>query len=87
MVLDGQNIGSLVYTSSGGYVVAPSLQTGTPDPAVGSGQTALTEDSLYPWVPESGSRHSVEARAEAWEMETSPQDVGVDLEKVGPGGR
>ncbi len=77
-----QHIGGLLYKSSGGSAFTPSLQAGASDPSLGPGEAALTEGSLYPRAPQSGSRYPVEAVAEAWGMETPPRSGGADMEEV-----
>ncbi|XP_048012249.1 scavenger receptor cysteine-rich domain-containing group B protein-like [Megalobrama amblycephala] len=51
----------------------PVIQTGASDPPVVPRETALHQSSVHPWVPQCGSRHPVEAGAEAWGVETSPR--------------
>ncbi len=60
-----QHSGGLLHHSPGGSALAPVIQTGTPDPLVVPGQVPLTESTIYSWVPECGTRRTVETGAEA----------------------
>lgn len=58
----------LVYKSSGGSEVVPSVQTGTPGPSLGPGEVSVAVDdtcTIYAW-----SRHPVEIGVKTWGMET-----------------
>ncbi len=81
-----QHIGGLLHQPTGGSALTPPLQAGAPDPPVGSGKAPLTQSSLHPWAPQSGSIHHVETWAEAWGMEAPPRGGGAPLEGVRPGG-
>ncbi len=70
----------------GGSALAPVVQIGTPDPLVVPGQVPLTESTVYSWVPECGSRCTVETGAEAPGMDASPRGGEVDMENVLSGG-
>ncbi len=59
----------------GGSALAPVVQTGTPDPLVVPGQVPLTESTVYSWVPECGTRRTVETGAEAGEWMLHPEVV------------
>ncbi|KAI2646041.1 Transposon Ty3-I Gag-Pol polyprotein [Labeo rohita] len=48
------------------------VQAGAPDPCTVPGQTPLPESSLCTWASQLGSRHPVEAGAEARGMDASP---------------
>lgn len=63
----------------GGQQLRPALQIGALQPPVGPGQAGLTKGSVHPWVPESGSRHFVEARAGEWRIWREFGQVEVDL--------
>ncbi len=60
-----QHSGGLLHQPPGGSALAPVVQTGTPDPLVVPGQVPLTESTVYSWVPECGTRRTVETGAEA----------------------
>ncbi len=83
-----QHSGGLLHQPQGRSAFAPLLQAGTPDLCVVPGQTPLAESSAHPWASQCGSRHPVEAGAEAWGMEASPRGGEADLESVltGSGG-
>ncbi len=70
----------------GGSALAPVVQTGTPDPLVVPGQVPLTESTVYSWVPECGTRRTVETGAEARGMDASPRGGEADMENVLSGG-
>ncbi len=63
----------------------PLIQTGTPDPCVVPGQAPLAESSSYSWASQYGSRHPVEAGAEARGMDTSPRGGEAHMEIFWPG--
>ncbi len=63
----------------------PPVQAGVPDPWVVPGQTLLAERRSHSWVSQYGSRHPLEAGAEARGMDASPRGGEVDLESVWPG--
>ncbi len=77
-----QPIGGLLHQPPGGSALAPPLQAGVPEHSVGPGEIALPEGSVHPWAPQSGSRHPVEAGAEAQGMEAPHRGDGADLEEV-----
>jgi len=52
-------------------VVVPTLQPGIPNPQSG----------LHPWAPNPGSRHPVEAGAEAQGMEAPPRGGGEYIQR------
>ncbi len=81
-----QHNGGLLHQPPGGSALAPVVQTGTPDPLVVPGQVLLTESTVYSWVPERGSRRTVETGAEARGMDASPRGGEADMENVLPGG-
>ncbi len=64
---------------------APPVQAGAPEPCVAPGQTPLAESSLHPWASQCGSRHLVEAGAEARGMDASHRGSEAYLEGVWPG--
>ncbi len=70
------------FRSPGGSALAPVVQTGTPDPLVVPGQVPLTESTIYSWVPECGTRRTVETGAEARGMDASPRGGEADMENV-----
>ncbi len=63
---------------------APPLQAGAPDPCVVPGQAPLAESSSYSWASQYGSRHPVEAGAEAREMDASPRGGEADMKSFWP---
>ncbi len=77
-----QHSGGLLHHSPGGSALAPVIQTGTPDPLVVPGQVPLTESTIYSWVPECGTRRTVETGAEARGMDASPRGGEADMENV-----
>ncbi|KAI2663416.1 ORF V: Enzymatic polyprotein [Labeo rohita] len=79
------NIGGLLHQPLGGSVFTPPIQPGVPDPSVGPGKTLFFESSLHPWVPQSESRHPVEARAKARGIEAPTRGGGPELEGVWSG--
>ncbi len=54
------------------------------NPCVVLGQTTLAESSSHSWTSQYGSRHSVEAGAEARGMEASPRGGKADMESLWP---
>ncbi|KAI2653807.1 enzymatic polyprotein [Labeo rohita] len=66
----------------GGLRSRPLVQAGAPDPCVVPGQTPLAESSLCTWASQLGSRHPVEAGAEARGMDASPRGGEADMESV-----
>ncbi len=66
-------------------VFMPPVQASVPDPWVVPGQTLLAERRSHSWVSQYGSRHPLEAGAEARGMDASPRGGEVDLESVWPG--
>lgn len=70
--LHRQHIGGLLHQPPGRSAFAPLIQAGAPDPCVGPGQTPLAESRLHSWASKCGSRHPVEAGAEARGMDASP---------------
>ncbi len=81
-----QHSGGLLHQPPGGSALAPVVQTGTPDPLVVPGQVPLTESTVYSWVPECGTRRTVETGAEARGMDASPRGGEADMENVLSGG-
>ncbi len=80
-----QHSGGLLYQPSGRSAFAPRIQAGTPDPCVVPGQVTLDESSSYSWASQYGSRHPVEAGAEARGMDASPRGGEEDIESFWPG--
>ncbi len=80
-----QHSGGLLHKPPGRSAFAPLIQAGAPDPCVVSGQTSLIESSSYSWVSQYGSRHPVEAGAEARGMDASPRGGEADMESFWPG--
>ncbi len=80
-----QHSGGLLHKPPGRSAFAPLIQAGAPDPCVVSGQTSFTESSAYSWVSQCGSRHPVEAGAEARGMDASPRGGEADMESFWPG--
>ncbi len=81
-----QHSGGLLHQPPGGSALAPVVQTGTPDPLVVPGQVPLTESTVYSWVPECGTRCTVETGAEARGMDASPRGGEADMENILSGG-
>ncbi len=81
-----QHSGGLLHQPPGGSALAPAVQTGTPDPLVVPGQVPLTESTVYSWVPECGTRRTVETGAEARGMDASPRGGEADMENILSGG-
>ncbi len=79
-----QHSGGLLHQPPGRSAFGPPLQAGAPDLCVGPRETLLAESSAHPWASQPGSRHPVEAGAEAWGMETPPRCGVSDLESVWP---
>ncbi len=73
----------LLHKPPGRSTFAPLIQAGAPDPCVVSGQASLAESSSYSWASQYGSRHPVEAGAEAREMDASPRVGEADMESFG----
>ncbi len=67
----------------GGLRSRPLLQAGAPDPCVGPRQASLAESSSYSWASQYGSRHPVEAGAEARDMDASSRVGEADMESFG----
>ncbi len=80
-----QHSGGLLHQPPRRSVFASFVQAGAPDPCVVPGQTPLTESSAYSWTSQCGSRHPVEAGAEAQGMDASPQGGEADMESFWPG--
>ncbi len=80
-----QHSSGLLHKPPGRSAFAPLIQAGAPDPCVVSGQTSLIESSSYSWVSQYGSRHPVEAGAEARGMDASPRGGEADMESFWPG--
>ncbi len=78
-----QHSGGLLHKPPGRSTFAPLIQAGAPDPCVVSGQASLAESSSYSWASQYGSRHPVEAGAEAREMDASPRVGEADMESFG----
>ncbi len=78
-----QHSGGLLHKPPGRSTFAPLIQAGVPDPCVVSGQASLAESSSYSWASQYGSRHPVEAGAEAREMDASPRVGEADMESFG----
>ncbi|KAI2662293.1 Transposon Ty3-G Gag-Pol polyprotein [Labeo rohita] len=70
-----QHSRGLLHQPPGRPAFAPLIQAGAPDPCVVPGQTPLTASSSYSWVSKCGSRHPVEAGAEAREWMLHPEVV------------
>ncbi len=64
----------------GGLCSRPPLQAGAPDPCVVPGQTPLAESSSHSWASQYGSRHPLEAGAEARGMDASPRGGEANME-------
>jgi hypothetical protein len=82
----GQHVRSRVSESPGRSEVAPSMQTGTPDPSVVPGETVVSQSDVYPRGPKSGSRRPVEAGAEARGVATPPRGGGGHVREIRPSG-
>ncbi len=80
-----QHIGGLLYQPPGRAAFALLVQASAPDPCVVPGQTPLVESSAHSWASQYGSRHPVEAGAEARGMDASPRGGGADMESFWPG--
>ncbi len=80
-----QHSGGLLHQPPRRSAVANPVQAGAPDSCVVPGQTPLAQSSLHPWSSQCGSRHPVEAGAEAWGMDASRRCGEADLESVWPG--
>ncbi|KAI2645589.1 Thromboxane-A synthase [Labeo rohita] len=80
-----QHSGGLLHQPPGRSVFTPLGQAGAPDPCVVPGQTPLTESSSCSWASQYGSRHPVEAGAEARGMEASPRGGEAYYESFWPG--
>ncbi|XDV37990.1 hypothetical protein PO909_007490 [Leuciscus waleckii] len=78
-----QYVSGGLYKPSRGSEVSPSMQTGTSDPPVVPMETVVSQSNIHPGESESGSRHPVEAAAEARGMETPPPRAS-DSEDFGP---
>ncbi len=70
-----QHSGGLLHQPPGGSALAPVVQTGTPDPLVVPGQVPLTESTVYSWVPECGTRRTVETGPRPGEWMLHPEVV------------
>ncbi len=79
-----QHSGGLLHQPPRRSAVTPPVQAGVPHPCVVPGQTPLAESSLHPRASQCGSRHPVEARAEAQGMDASRRGGEADLESVWP---
>ncbi|KAI2650711.1 Transposon Ty3-G Gag-Pol polyprotein [Labeo rohita] len=77
--LHRQHSGGLLHQPPGRSAFAPLIQAGAPDPCVVPGQTPLTESSSCSWASQYGSRHPVEAGAEARGMDASPRGAPLGL--------
>ncbi len=77
-----QHCGGLLYQPPGRSAFAPLVQAGAPDPCVVPGQTPLAESSAHSWASQYGSRHPVEAGAEARGMEASPRGGEAVMESL-----
>ncbi len=75
-----QHSGGLLHQPPGRSVFAPPLQAGAPDPCVVPGQTPLAESSSHSWASQYGSRHPLEAGAEARGMDASPRGGEANME-------
>ncbi len=80
-----QHSGGLLYQPPGRSAFVPLIQAGAPDPCVVPGQAPLAESSSYFWASQYGSRHPVEAGAEARGMDASPRGGEADMERFWPG--
>ncbi len=79
-----QHSGGLLHQPPGRSVFAPPLQVCALDPCVVPGQAPLAESSSYSWASQYGSRHPVEAGAEARGMDASPRGGEADMESFWP---
>ncbi len=62
VLIRADNMSVVSYLNhQGGSEVAPSVQTGAPDPPVIQGETVVSQSDVCPRGPESGSRRPVEA--------------------------
>ncbi len=87
VLIRADNMSVVSYLNhQGGSEVAPSVQTGAPDPPVIQGETVVSQSDVCPRGPESGSRRPVEAGVEARGIETSPRGGEVDMQEVRPSG-
>ncbi len=73
----------LLYQPSGRSAFAPLIQAGTPDPCVVPGQVTLSPRAVLFLASQYGSRHPVEAGAEARGMDASPRGGEEDMESFG----
>ncbi len=80
-----QHSGGLLHQPPRRSAFVPPVQAGVPDPWVVLGQTPLAESSSHSWASQYGSRHPVEAEAEARGMDASPRCGEAELESVWPG--
>ncbi len=80
-----QHSGGLLYQPPGRSAFAPLVQAGVPNPCVVLGQTPLAESRAHSWASQYGSRHPVEAGAEARGMDASPRGGEADMESFRPG--
>ncbi len=80
-----QHSGGLLHKQPGRSAFMPLIQAGAPDPCVVPGQASLIESSSYSWASQYGSRHPVEAGAEARGMDASPRGGEADMESFWPG--
>ncbi len=80
-----QHSGGILYQPPGRSAFAPLIQAGAPGPCVVPGQAPLAESSSYSWASQYGSRHPVEAGAEARGMDASPRGGEADMESFWPG--
>ncbi len=69
----------------GGQHSRPLYRLAYTDPWVVPEQTPLAESSSHSWASQYGSRHPVEAGAEARGMDASPRGGEAELESVWPG--
>ncbi|KAI2664175.1 Protein P [Labeo rohita] len=67
-----QHSSGLSHLPPGRSAFAPLIQAGAPDPCVVPGQTPHAESGSCSWVSQYGSRHPVEAGAQARGMDASP---------------
>lgn len=79
---DRQYVSGGLSEPTGGTQIAPSVQTGASDYPLVPGKDIVNKGNVYPRGSESGSRHPVEAGAEARGMETSSGCGEVDMGEV-----
>lgn len=70
------------YINHRGFEIAAIIQAGSPDPPVGPMETAFNQGSLHPRALKHGSRHPVEAGAEARGVDTPHRGGGAALAEI-----